>query len=711
MSFIKKLRRRGYLWRLLLVLVFIIVLPFALLQYISLSNSYRELERLNEQNTSAMSLYFSAFWSEKTHEIDLNAAKISVEKNFSINAFKKNSWYVHEATKTLLDYCDMVQGVQEMGLYLYDFDKIITTEFAYTIPQFSDKMFKDQYEASAAFKAMLNDREAEKLRLFSPAAYGMEESSSIYILRTVNLSYGAYTDAVVFYELTADTLTESFFGYYPTAQCGLAVYSGDRLFFSTKDFDSSGDVYITHGTAPWSNLRFAISPIDETLRSEIENYYRTMRIELLVVIVVLILLCSVSLYIMYRPIRRTLETIHTSEDTLDSELKTLERLITDAQERADELLHENLEMESDVRKTRRQLIEAMLQSFLNGIPTSSMEYVFNHAFSQHCFLLFTAVNLTLSPDSSDRITRIMTEKLPLNLYITDAAPDEPAVPSGTVFLFVLENSDYTDSIPEILENELRSLLDSKQILGSSGIVKDADGLRRAYLRSRINAFRRLGTSTSVFGNNTLSHFLQSVQSGAYEEASKTLSELEELLLDERIPYRERLYRGYELVVSYLNLTDTLGIELPDSQVSALRSFRNVKELCKTMDESISLVCDRQLNERKSSSSKLRDELLNYLEEHYTDGNLTLSSVAEHFSVSNYICGRIIRDETGFGFKEYITTSRMELAKRLLRSTDKNIYEIAEDTGFYSSSYFVTRFKELMHMSPSEYRRLSSAEEE
>ena len=54
-------------------------------------------------------------------------------------------------------------------------------------------------------------------------------------------------------------------------------------------------------------------------------------------------------------------------------------------------------------------------------------------------------------------------------------------------------------------------------------------------------------------------------------------------------------------------------------------------------------------------------------------------------------------------KGYITLTIPE-AKRLLRQTDKLIYEIEEETGFAESKYFVARFTAAAGVSPMEYRK-------
>ena len=79
--------------------------------------------------------------------------------------------------------------------------------------------------------------------------------------------------------------------------------------------------------------------------------------------------------------------------------------------------------------------------------------------------------------------------------------------------------------------------------------------------------------------------------------------------------------------------------------------------------------------------------------------ITVKDMAERFYVSSAYLGRSFQKATGVPFKQYVNDLRIEEAKRLLRQTDKLIYEIAEETGFAESKYFVAKFTATVGMSP------------
>ena len=59
--------------------------------------------------------------------------------------------------------------------------------------------------------------------------------------------------------------------------------------------------------------------------------------------------------------------------------------------------------------------------------------------------------------------------------------------------------------------------------------------------------------------------------------------------------------------------------------------------------------------------------------------------------------------TGLGVNDYINRIRIEQAMQLLANTGLSVTEISERTGFSSSRYFSTSFKQFTSMTPSEYK--------
>ncbi len=97
-----------------------------------------------------------------------------------------------------------------------------------------------------------------------------------------------------------------------------------------------------------------------------------------------------------------------------------------------------------------------------------------------------------------------------------------------------------------------------------------------------------------------------------------------------------------------------------------------------------------------------NSIQSYLSEHFTE-KLSLDQISGLFFMSKYHLCHEYKNYYGFTINEYIMEKRISLAKRLLRFSDKNIYEIAKECGFYDGSYFNKCFKNAEGVSAKKYR--------
>lgn len=97
---------------------------------------------------------------------------------------------------------------------------------------------------------------------------------------------------------------------------------------------------------------------------------------------------------------------------------------------------------------------------------------------------------------------------------------------------------------------------------------------------------------------------------------------------------------------------------------------------------------------------------------YLDPELTLKKLAAQLNVHYNHLSQIINEHLGKSFNDYINSYRIEEAKRKLQDpaeARKTVLEIAYDTGFYSKSVFNTAFKKFTGMTPTQYKKNTSAE--
>ncbi|MCI8282444.1 MAG: helix-turn-helix domain-containing protein [Lachnospiraceae bacterium] len=95
------------------------------------------------------------------------------------------------------------------------------------------------------------------------------------------------------------------------------------------------------------------------------------------------------------------------------------------------------------------------------------------------------------------------------------------------------------------------------------------------------------------------------------------------------------------------------------------------------------------------------ESLAFVQEHYNE-NISIQDIAGAAGVSEGHLRKCFRQELGVSVVEYLTSYRMERAKKLMESREYKISEIYRLVGFTSSQYFSYVFKKTEGITPSEY---------
>mgnify|MGYP000321073434 CR=1 FL=1 len=109
---------------------------------------------------------------------------------------------------------------------------------------------------------------------------------------------------------------------------------------------------------------------------------------------------------------------------------------------------------------------------------------------------------------------------------------------------------------------------------------------------------------------------------------------------------------------------------------------------------------------KLSLNSISVQVRKYIEQYYHDPDLSVNVLADKFNLSPAYLSRIFKKENGISILDYISNCRINNAKELLRNTNKTIQQIAEETGFLSSSVFIRVFKKIEGITPGAYRKQS-----
>jgi len=88
--------------------------------------------------------------------------------------------------------------------------------------------------------------------------------------------------------------------------------------------------------------------------------------------------------------------------------------------------------------------------------------------------------------------------------------------------------------------------------------------------------------------------------------------------------------------------------------------------------------------KESKNFDLINSIETFIEDNYSDNNLSLAQIADEFKITSSYLSRYFKDQTGYTVLQYIDTIRMNEAKKYLKETELNLNDIIKRVGYVLS---------------------------
>jgi AraC-like DNA-binding protein len=166
----------------------------------------------------------------------------------------------------------------------------------------------------------------------------------------------------------------------------------------------------------------------------------------------------------------------------------------------------------------------------------------------------------------------------------------------------------------------------------------------------------------------------------------------------------------QLLTGFMNTYNQLGADVRAVFGSETDPYRELLDQ-NSMDK-ISLWFHRLIHlttvyierEMNAKGNQHITKVIDILEREYGQ-DISLNWVAEQLNLNPAYISRLFKQITGQPFVEYLKCVRIEKSKELLAQSDMKINEIGKQVGYGNSYYFIKVFKEMMGLTPGEYKKL------
>lgn len=246
---------------------------------------------------------------------------------------------------------------------------------------------------------------------------------------------------------------------------------------------------------------------------------------------------------------------------------------------------------------------------------------------------------------------------------------------------------------EISYSGSREAVEYSKFAGDVIYINDVEPVRESIMRldekaeAMLNYSLRFGDEESIIScvediaqkmRGAKSH--SGIQAYVIGILNAVLRVVQKYELDEELIFGE--YIDYNGVLS--------GVSTPEELLNWLKSICFSISACLT-------------KERAGTTKTLVREAKRYIEENYSNSDLSLEMICGHLHMSTAYFSTVFKREVGESYTSYLTGIRLEKAVELLKDTDYKTYMIAAKVGYDEPNYFSYVFKRRYGVSPNKFR--------
>lgn len=132
--------------------------------------------------------------------------------------------------------------------------------------------------------------------------------------------------------------------------------------------------------------------------------------------------------------------------------------------------------------------------------------------------------------------------------------------------------------------------------------------------------------------------------------------------------------------------------------------RNTTELAEALKQFIWCVLDEYEAGLEGAEKRIIRTAKDYIAEHYAE-NISLERISKLIYMNPVYFSTVFKKEEGINFSDYLTSYRVEMAKKFLKDEKYSIHEISDMVGYGNARYFSRVFQKEVGIKPSDYRKL------
>ena len=280
-----------------------------------------------------------------------------------------------------------------------------------------------------------------------------------------------------------------------------------------------------------------------------------------------------------------------------------------------------------------------------------------------------------------------------------------------------DKSDISDTVNQIKKNIadiFKYESDYIELYITNGnLYSGLDGLKKSYSEaiSRLSAMPIvcpdiISTSSNMAKSRLLNdkdelNFLNMLLSNNTNKATEFVSDITEKFKNNKY----MLSNAYKSILAVIFKAMYMkNIPVASNSQSELDTYIQLfNAQANVLYKKILLLINKFQNSTNLPDETLSREISRYIIDNYTDSTISLDSIASALNIEKITVSSLIKSSFGMSFHTYLENIRIETAKKMIISTNKNIQDILFEVGFTNKQTFIRSFKKITGCTPSQYR--------
>lgn len=678
-----------------------------------------------------MNVELISSYQDQNDFVYLGSLKKGLSTPYDFASFKKfqsvlNNYFHHDS----LFY--------EMGVY-FDADTSFVCTSSFSSHDFQsdcqNELFSYQDQTADQFATLVKQNANNAYTFaFTPSALleyqylpGRSEETFFYVRKPPAISRESSGYTLLFISTTA--LKNSMF-YITSEDNRIRLFSGNNVVFDEipefpeLDFNDrvayhkpTGNTYFL---IPISNmgLTACIAVSDSVLYQPVLQLTRALRLQLVVVLLLTGALFLLVCLHWVRPLQRLSSVLpQTAESGPAAGIKQFEtewtRLSRD---------HHKIQMQVDALQP---LVQAsLMMRLLQGQYLSSAEQDILHSIPEAernrpylCAVIGSISSLRYLQDSNaSAVKQTVQQQFPCaHIHIL--------VAGQYTLVLSADEANLRDRMRQLLEALQRLDPQAEYAIGVGSVVRGLSNVSLSYneaLHSLNEAVMWRNAGICYYQSNDYSHYhyqiayqeldklYNLISSGNGDAACDLIDHLAETLHGSGEEGQRNILLPaqffYDLSGVFIRLGQSIDLGKTLSSITIERDASSFAENIALFKKAALYAAELINNKHENSANELAQELQCYLYEHYADPSLSLSAIAEHFSMSETGMSRFFKMNVGMNLSVFLEKLRISEAETLLLETAIPVRDVAQRVGYLNAATFYKAFKRKHGIPPGDWAK-------